>query len=105
MAGESQPRLEATGSRDGAAEFRVQGALDFDSVPELLRQSIQQFGTDKDLVLDLSGVTRANSAGLVLLIEWRRRARAPGRRVTIRNAPVSLRNLARVSELESVLSL
>ena len=105
MAGHARSRLEAAEGGDGAQLFRVSGELDFDSVPEMFRESVERFGVTGDIVLDLAGVTRANSAGLALLIEWQRLARRPGRTISIRNVPVSLRNLARVSELESVLSL
>ena len=105
VAGNPQSSFEVVARGDGALEFRVSGVIDFDSVPDMLRESVARFGEQGDIVLDLSGVTRANSAGLALLIEWQRLARRPGRTLTIRNAPASLRNLARVSELESVLSL
>jgi len=105
MAANPGSGLEAVAGGNGARQFRVNGVLDFDSVPGLYRESLARFADGGDIVLDLSGVTRANSAALALLIEWRRLARRPGRTITIRNAPASLRNLARVSELESVLSL
>jgi phospholipid transport system transporter-binding protein len=97
--------LEAAGTEDGAALFRISGVLDFDSVPAIFSESLARFGTSGELVVDLSGVTRANSAGLALLLEWRRLARKPGRSLSIRNAPAALRNLAHVSELETLLTL
>jgi phospholipid transport system transporter-binding protein len=102
---DTQARLEAAGRQDGAALFRVSGALDFDNVPALYRGSLAQFGADGDIVLDLAGVTRANSAGLALLIEWRRLAQQAGRSLAVQNVPAALRNLARISELEALLSL
>jgi len=105
VTGNSVCRIEAAGSQDGAALFRVTGVLDFDSVPAAYRESLAKLDTQGDLVLDLSGVTRANSAGLALLIEWRRLAQRPGRSISVRNAPAALRNLARISELEALLSL
>lgn len=100
-----EARLEAAGTEDGAALFRISGVLDFDSVPAIFSESLARFGTGDNIVLDLSGVTRANSAGLALLLEWRRLAREPGRSLSIRNAPAALRNLARISELETLLML
>jgi phospholipid transport system transporter-binding protein len=98
-------RLEAAGSRDGTALFRISGVLDFDSVPGIFRESLKQFGEQGDIDLDLADVERANSAGLALLLEWRRLAQAAGRSITVRNTPAALRNLARISELETLLSL
>lgn len=96
--------LEIAGTESGAALFRLNGVLDFDSVPAIFNESVTHFGAHRDIILDLSGVTRANSAGLALLLEWQRMAREPGRSVSIRNVPAALRNLARVSELETLLS-
>jgi phospholipid transport system transporter-binding protein len=98
-----QARLETAGRQDGAALFRLSGSLDFGSVPAVYRAGLEQFGTDGDIVLDLAGVTRANSAGLALLLEWQRLARQGGRALRLRNLPASLRNIAMVSELVELL--
>jgi phospholipid transport system transporter-binding protein len=51
--------------------------------------------------IDLAGVTRADSAGLALLIAWRSE-RHPAA-VSIANVPQSLRALARLTDAESLL--
>jgi phospholipid transport system transporter-binding protein len=96
--------LRAAGTENGAALYRVDGVLDFETVPEIFRQSLACFVAHGDIVVDLSGVTRTNSAGLALLLEWRRYAHESARTISFRNAPAALRNLARVSELEMLLS-
>ncbi|UXY15242.1 STAS domain-containing protein [Chitiniphilus purpureus] len=48
------------------------------------------------LTLDLSGVTRADSAALALLLAWQRRALAGGTRLSVVGAPGGLLQLARL---------
>jgi ABC-type transporter Mla MlaB component len=50
-------------------------------------------------------VTYVNSAGLALLLEWKRRAVLDKRSIRILSIPQKLINIARVSEIEDILSL
>ena len=55
--------------------------------------------------VDLSGVTRADSAGLALLLELSREARAAGRELKCLGAPEQLRRLAGFFGVTEVLAL
>ncbi len=55
-------------------------------------------------VLDLSGVTRVDSAGLALLLELKRESKAPGG-LRLENAPTQLRRLSDFFDLSSLLNL
>lgn len=55
--------------------------------------------------LDLSTVTRADSAGLALLLELKRRARRNGATLTLIGAPPQLLGLARFFSVSSLLDL
>ena len=57
------------------------------------------------LELDLSGVTRVDSAGLALLLELSRTARAGGRELKLSGAPEQLRRLAGFFGLSPLLAL
>lgn len=54
--------------------------------------------------LDLTAVTRADSAGLSLLLELTRRAKAKGLTLKIRNAPEQIRDLAEFFGVNSILN-
>ncbi len=54
-------------------------------------------------VIDLAGVTASDSAGLALLIEWLRVAKAASRSLRFENIPSQLQQLARLSEVEELL--
>lgn len=93
------PRLEA---RDGG-RFELVGDLTYETVVELLAGSADALGGAQNTVLDLSRVTRADSAGLALMVEWLRRARQRNVRIEIINMPEQMRSIARMSKLDGVL--
>ena len=83
--------------------FRVTGSLDFDSVPRLYARNAELLSAGR-LTLDLSGVERANSAGVALLLEWRREARRRGVELTLRGVPETVMRVARLSGVEELLA-
>ncbi len=90
--------------QDGS--LAVTGLLTFQTVPQFFEQSLSWLtGGQEPLTVDLAGVARADSAGLALLLEWRQRAEAAGRRLSYVNPPEQLRHLARVSGLSSALGI
>ena len=93
-------RLEALGS----GRFRLSGVLDASTVVDVLEQSEERFANERELVVDLSGVGESDSAGLALLIEWLRTARNRGQRIEFVNTPGQINALARISEVEDLLT-
>lgn len=57
------------------------------------------------LSLDLSGVIRADSAGVGLLIEWLRLSRNTGSQIRYVHLPDSLRAMIRVGGVEGMLPI
>ncbi len=85
----------------------LSGELNFATTPEVLAQAsatVDAAGTSAPLALDLSGVTRADSAGLALLLELTRAAQARGGKLQIEKAPPQLRKLAEFFGLDELLS-
>lgn len=81
----------------------VSGELTFNTVPGLYEASAAWFAGADELVIDLAQVSRADSAGLALMIEWRRRAKAANRRLRFVSVPAQVQTLIRVSGLQDVL--
>jgi len=81
----------------------VSGALTFETVPDLYRNSSNWFDGTGELVLDLAQVGRADSAGLALLIEWLRRAQAANGTLRFANVPVPVQTLIRINGLQDAL--
>lgn len=76
------------------------------TVSALLRETEALFaGVSGEVIVDLGSVTRADSAGLALLIEWLRLARRQNLTITYRNLPAQLLQIADVSELQEVLPI
>jgi phospholipid transport system transporter-binding protein len=60
---------------------------------------------DGAVVLDLQGVTRADSAGLALMLQWVDEARRRGRSIRFSGVPDSLLDIARFSNVLDLLPL
>ena len=82
----------------------VRGDLDFDNAPAALAHGFALLGDAKECEIDLSGLRSGDSAGLAVLIEWL--SSAPRRGATLRytGVPAQMRAIARISELEDLLS-
>jgi phospholipid transport system transporter-binding protein len=93
-------------SFDGAF-MRVHGIVDFSSVISLEQQGVEWLRERAPVAchLDLSGVSRCNSAGTALLLSWLRVARAAGKQLTVENMPEGLKGLVSLADLELVLSV
>jgi phospholipid transport system transporter-binding protein len=92
VTGEETPRLETT-----EVGYRVSGQLTFTTVPELARVPAP---TGE---VDLAGVTRADSAGLALLLDWLATAHGSGSGLNYHHLPPQLAAIARVSGIAEVL--
>jgi phospholipid transport system transporter-binding protein len=93
-------------SQQDPQHFRVEGELNMETVPALLQAMASQFPTiGNEAYIDLAGVTRSDSAGLALLVEWLRLAKIRNIRLQFHNLPSQLRDIARVSDLLPLLPL
>jgi len=54
-------------------------------------------------VIDLGGVSNADSSGVALLLAWQRRAREAGRQVSFVNVPDNVSKLAALYGVDSLL--
>lgn len=81
----------------------VRGELTFDTVPGLYRESAGWFEGEGDLMISLREVTRADSAGLALLIEWLNRAQRANRSIRFLDIPAQVQTLIRVNGLTDAL--
>jgi len=88
---------EARLENDGEGRLRLTGPLDFDTVPALYAALPAAGGTP--LEVDLSGVTRADTAGMGLLVEILRLGGEHGAR--FENIPDQLKAIIRVNGLEA----
>lgn len=84
---------------------RVDGVLHFTTVTTLLSEGSAAICDGRAAVIDLAGVKDSDSSGLALLIEWLSIARASSRGLRYENIPAQLQQLARLSEVEELLTV
>lgn len=96
--------IALAGEREGDL-IRVTGELSFVSA----QRGIDAFRPycrpriDQALALDLSSVTRTDSGGLALLLQWKRMAHEVGRPIRFLALPEQTRNLAAVFGIADLL--
>ena len=96
------PELE----RINDQQFALSGELTMHNVPQVSRDTAALLETmSGEVVIDLSKVVRADSAGLALLIDWLRVARRRNFNLSFERLPEQLMQIARVSELHTVLPI
>ena len=83
---------------------RVNGVLHFTTVTALLRSGSEAIANGRAAIIDLAGVKDSDSSGLALLIEWLSIARAEHKSLRYENIPVQLHQLARLSDVEELLT-
>ena len=88
-------------TQTGSSSWSLDGELTFATVAGILNRGPQVNPADA-VVLDLSGVTRGDSAGLALLVEWLRIARDRGGTLEFTGLPKEMVRLARVADRNSL---
>lgn len=101
----AQCRLEPVVNPDGSVTFVLGGVIDFNTVIVLDQQARALFPQYQQITVDLGNVSYVNSAGLALLLEWKRRTELEDRSIKILRVPQKLLNIARISEIDDILSL
>lgn len=94
------PTLRAT----GPGLFAVTGPVTFATAGALLDAGRGQFEGQSTIAVNLKGVSRVDSAGLALLLEWLRQARAGRRAMTFTDLPDKLLAIARLSGVDGLLT-
>jgi len=83
--------------------FALTGELGYATVERILRDASGLFAEGTPVVIDLAEVARADSAGIALLLEWRRRAREAGVSLKFAHPPTQVRAIAGVAGVDGVL--
>ena len=93
-------------SEAGEGRFVVTGELTFATAREARESGILALERSRAerIVVDCAGVTRADSAGLAVLLDWLAWGRRKSRAVSLTNLPESLVAIARISEVDGLLT-
>lgn len=87
----------------GEGRFALSGELGYGTVSALLAAGSRAFAPHAAVEVDLASVTRCDSAGVALLLEWVRGAGARGARIAFRNLPAGLLAIASISDADELL--
>lgn len=88
---------------ESPGRFTLAGVFGFGTARRILEQSEPAFAACETVVVDLAGVTQADSAGLAVLLEWVTWAHHSGREIRFQAMPKSIRAIARISEVVGLL--
>lgn len=100
----SVPAAEVKIVNAGAGQVhQLIGDMTFVTVPQLWHQTAAMLGGSEKLIVDLSGVTRTDSAALALLVGWMRQARRARKHIEFQHLPEKLLATARVAGVETIL--
>lgn len=82
----------------------LSGALTFATAQHVLAEARAAFARQRPVTLDLAGVDRADSAGLACVLTILADASQGGPRLKVAHVPDGMRALARVSDVEAILT-
>ena len=98
-----RPEAEESASFAWNGRWSVGGPLTVDSAGDVLGAS-QDVPLPRTGVVALSDVRAVDSAGVAVLLSWRRRAAAEGKRLSFVDVPASLQALAELYGVEDLLT-
>lgn len=96
--------MDATISSDENGRVRVAGPVTYATVTDLLAASRPLLASRPEVTIDLGGTTTIDSAGLALVIEWLRQARAARQVLRFVDLPEKLLAIARLSGVDGLLA-
>ena len=90
--------------------YQLQGELNRNTIPKsdalaIVEKSYQSLTSDKIITLDMAGVKHADTAGLAWLMNLLKDSRQQNVQFELNNIPESLINLAKISDVDSFLSV
>jgi len=97
-----EPAGAASVTQVAAGRLLVSGVLDFSTVNGLLDELGGLISRHGESIIDLSGVDRANSAGLALIVELKGQAIRGGRSLVFENVPTALSQIAVVCQVDEL---
>lgn len=102
----AQQRSRVSISEPTAGRVVVTGELTFGTAREARQVGILVLESSpaERIVVDCAAVTRADSAGLAVLLDWLAWGRRRSRALALQNLPASLIAIARISEVDGLLT-
>jgi phospholipid transport system transporter-binding protein len=106
MDGETRHTAHVSITEASPGRITVTGELTFASARDARQLGVLVLDSSRTdrLVIDCAGVTRADSAGLAVLLDWLAWGRKKSRTISLENLPPSLVAIAKISEVDGLLA-
>lgn len=97
--------------QQGNDGIHLSGDIRHHVIPALLKQSEKIFHNDNDaddspeITIDLGAVSRSDSSGVALLIEWMRQADRANKTIRFVNIPTQMLEIAKLSGVDKILAI
>jgi len=106
MSRETANQVRVGISEPTSGRIAVTGELTFASARDARQLGVLVLESSRAdrLVIDCGGVTRADSAGLAVLLDWLAWGRRKSRPISLENLPASLVAIAKISEVDELLT-
>jgi phospholipid transport system transporter-binding protein len=106
MKGEALQQSRVSISEPTSGRVVVTGELTFGTAREARQIGVLVLESSRAerIVVECSAVTRADSAGLAVLLDWLAWGRRRSRPLSLQNLPASLIAIARISEVDGLLT-
>ena len=88
----------------GEGRFALDGEMTFATADRILRSSEEPFEQYTRIEVDFSGVTKSDSAGLALLLEWITWANHTVREIRFTSIPERIVAIAKTTEVDHLLN-
>ena len=95
----NEAAISGTGGR-----LAVSGSLTIPHASRLLTEGARQV-SGQDVLFDLAEVRQVDSSAVAVILGWMRAAQASGHKVSVANAPESLRSIAQLYGVREMLPL
>lgn len=79
----------------------IAGRLDFGTASDALEAVSDHFSSEQ--IIDMSGITHSNSAGLAVMIEWLAIAQRNNQQISFQNIPDALHQISTVCQVDSLI--
>lgn len=88
----------------GEGHYALAGEVSFETAERILQVSERPFEEHTRIEVDLSGVTKSDSAGLALLLEWITWANHTVREIRYSGMPDRIMAIAKTTEVDDLLT-
>ncbi len=85
--------------------YKVSGELTLETARDVKEDTDKRFADATVMNIDLSMVSRADSAGLALLVAWMRQAKASDKAISFYHVPAQMLAIANASGLDAILPI